>query len=93
MDLANAIMEFGTTIVLIGVSIYAVIHLWKQNNKEREKHDQDTKEREEKYISTIDNFSTSLDNFSNTLISIDNRMQNLETSVDKIEVEIETLKK
>lgn len=93
MEWANAILEYGTNIILIMVLAYAVLCLWKQNIADRDRHNQETKEREDKYINTIDNFSTSLDNFSNTLTSIDNRMHNLETSVDKIEEEIEELKK
>ena len=93
MEWANAILEYGTNIILILVLGYAAIVQWKQNLSDREKHDQMTKEREERYITTIDNFSNSLDNFSNTLTSIDNRMYNLETSVDKIEEEIEQIKK
>lgn len=93
MDLANTILEFGTTIALILVCAFAVGVLWKRLTEVIAKHDNDQKEREEKYISTISNFSLSLENFSNTLTSIDNRMQNLETSVDKIEEDIENLKK
>lgn len=93
MEWANAILEYGTNIILILVLGWACLTLWKQNIADRDRHDQDTKEREEKYINTISNFSVSLENFSNTLTSIDNRMQNLETSVDKIEEDIENLKK
>lgn len=92
MDLGNTILEFGTTITLILVCAFAVGVLWKYLTEERAKHYQDTKEREEKYISTISNFSKSMDNFSATLSSIDSRMGNLENKVDKIENEIENIK-
>ena len=92
MDLANTILEFGTTIALILVCAFAVGVLWKYLTEERTKHDTAQKEREEKYITTISNFSKSMDNFSATLTSIDSRMGNLENKVDKIETEIENIK-
>ena len=91
-ELAQMILELGTTICFICASVYACVVLWKQNRADREKHDADTKERENKYIDTIGNFSKSMDNFSATLGSIDNRIGNIETKVDKIEIEIENIK-
>lgn len=93
MDFANAILEYGITIATLGGLVLAVVALYKRIKDMQDKHDADRKERENKYIDTIDKFSHNTDMFTNTLVTMDNRLGNIETKVDKIESKVDEITK
>ena len=47
MEWADAILEYGTNIILIVLLAFAVLYLWKQYIADRDRHYQETKERED----------------------------------------------
>ena len=76
-DVVNLITNLGFPIVCVIACAYFINYMIKSDREENQK-------REEKYIETINNFSTVLDKVNENLIANNKRLEYIENKLDEV---------
>ena len=76
-DVVNLITNLGFPIVCVIACAYFINYMIKSDREENQK-------REEKYIETINNFSTVLDKVNENLIANNKRLEYIENKLDDV---------
>ena len=76
-EIANLITNLGFPIVCVIACAYFINYMIKAEREENQK-------REEKYINTINNFSTVMDKVNENLITNNKRLEYIENKLDEV---------
>ena len=76
-DVVNLITNLGFPIVCVIACAYFINYMIKSDREENQK-------REEKYIETINNFSTVMDKVNENLINNNKRLEYIENKLDEV---------
>ena len=76
-EIANLVGSLGFPIVCVGACGYFIWFIIKAEREENQK-------REEKYIETINNFSTVMDKVNENLINNNKRLEYIENKLDEV---------
>ena len=76
-DVVNLITNLGFPIVCVIACAYFINYMIKSDREENQK-------REEKYIETINNFSTVMDKVNENLITNNKRLEYIENKLDEV---------
>ena len=76
-DIVNLITNLGFPIVCVIACAYFINYMIKSDREENQK-------REEKYVETINNFSTVMDKVNENLINNNKRLEYIENKLDEV---------
>ena len=76
-DVVNLITNLGFPIVCVIACAYFINYMIKSDREENQK-------REEKYVETINNFSTVMDKVNENLINNNKRLEYIENKLDEV---------